>query len=92
MHAFDILLLSLSPSHRITLYHHPHLLSDPYSPPIVPCIPRYDFYHLYLCRFGALLTDMEANGIRVDETHLKAAEVPTLTLALTLINRYPILL
>ena len=52
--------LSLSPS----LYHLLLVLSH-----------RYEFYRIYLCRFGDLLTDMEANGIRVDETHLRAAEV-----------------
>ena len=52
--------LSFSPS----LYHLLLVLSH-----------RYEFYRIYLCRFGDLLTDMEANGIRVDETHLRAAEV-----------------
>jgi len=35
----------------------------------------YDFYDLYMKDFGELLTDMEANGIRVDtKGHLKEAE------------------
>lgn len=34
----------------------------------------YDFYDTYFRRFGELLTDMEAVGIKVDRQHLVEAE------------------